>query len=701
MDVFESCQSINDALNRGDEQAARDRLIQLLDFHQTNKLQQSSLVNHLIRQTGLYPYIDLGSSDWTDRFAFESFKANIGTDRPITLHREQSYLLSRLLNGDNLAISAPTSFGKSFVIDSFIAIRRPKLVVIIVPTIALTDEVRRRLQKKFSAEYRIITTADIDLAEKNILVFPQERALSYISRLKQIDILVVDEFYKASAKFDRVRSPTLLRVMLKLSSIAKQRYFLAPNVSSLNASPFTQGMEFLELNFNTVFLKKTELYREIGRDEAKKDAALLKVLQEAKSKSLIYAGTYSGIDSIASLLIDKLQPVENPLLNSFADWLSKNYSSKWQLTNLVRRGVGIHTGQLHRSLSQIQVRLFEEDSCLENIISTSSIIEGVNTCAKNVIIWKSKKGSSKLDDFTYKNIIGRGGRMFKHFVGNIFILDAPPNSIDTELELEAPDSLYGEIDEIKFKDSMSPEQMARVIAYKEEMGELLGKDAYSKAISENLFQTSDSSLIKNIAISMRKNPAEWNGLAYLNSENPDDWDRMLYKIINLQPGGWEIQHRKFVAFVKILSGNWRRSVVSLIGELDNHDIGLNEFFKLERNATNKLAALVSDVNAMQKLIFQDPALDVSQFAARLSHAFMPPAVYGLEEYGLPRMISKKIHDAGVMDFSDLDLSLHNAVNILQSISLREVIRRVPQLQEFDRYLLNYFYEGIQLASDHS
>lgn len=701
MDVFDSCQIINDALNRGEDQVARDQLIQLLDFHQTNQLQQSSLVNHLIRQTGLYPYIELESTDWTDRFVFESFKANIGTDRPITLHREQSHLLNRLLNGESLAISAPTSFGKSFVIDSFIAIRRPNVVVIIVPTIALTDEVRRRLQKKFSSEYKIITTSDVDLAEKNILVFPQERALSYISRLKQIDMLVVDEFYKASAKFDPQRSPALLRVMLKLSSIAKQRYFLAPNISRLNASPFTQGMEFLELNFNTVFLRKTEMYKEIGGDERKKSAALLKVLGEVKSKSLIYAGTYPSIDSIANLLIDKLQPVENPLLNSFGDWLSKNYSSNWQLTNLIRRGVGIHTGQLHRSLSQIQVRLFEEDACLENIISTSSIIEGVNTCAKNVIIWKSKKGNTKLDDFTYKNIIGRGGRMFKHFVGNIFILDTPPSSIDTELDLKAPDSLYGEIDEITFKDSMSPEQMARVIAYKEEMGNLLGKDAYSKAMSENVFQTSDSALIKSIAISMRQTPGEWNGLAYLNSENPDDWDRMLYKLINLQPAGWEIEFRKFVAFVKVLSGNWQRSVVSLLAELDTHDIGLNQFFKLERSATNKLAALVSDVNAMHKLVFKDQSMDVSPFAAKLSHAFMPPAVYGLEEYGLPRMISKKIQDAGVVDFFDPDLSLHSAVNRLRSISLRGIIRRVPQLQDFDLYLLNYFYEGIQVARDRS
>jgi hypothetical protein len=697
MDIFAQSQLINEALSHGNDQVARDQLILLLDFHQENQLQQSPLVNHLVRQTGLYPYLDTETSGWSDRFVYESFKADIGTGTAITLHREQSLLLNRLLNGESLAISAPTSFGKSFVIDSFIAIRKPINVVIIVPTVALTDEVRRRLQRKFSAEYKIITTSDIDLAEKNILIFPQERALSYINKLKQIDMLIVDEFYKASSKFDKERSPSLLRVMLKLSAIAKQRYFLAPNISQLNSSPFTQGMIFMEMNFNTVFLKKNELYREIKGDEAKKSAALLEILKTANSKSLIYAGTYSSISSIANFLIEKLSPVEHPLLESFADWLSINYSNNWNLTSLIRRGVGIHNGQLHRSLSQIQIRLFEENSCLENIISTSSIIEGVNTCAKNVIIWKSKKGTSNLDDFTYKNIIGRGGRMFKHFVGNIFILDTPPSSVETELNLVAPDSLYGEIDEVTFKDSMSPEQIARVIAYKEEMVTLLGDKVYSKAIADNVFQTSDSALIKTIAHSMRNTPTEWNGLAYMNSDNPDDWDRFLYKFINLLPGAWETQYSKFVAFVKILSKNWTSSVLELLAELDTHDIGLTDFFKLERNATTKLASLICDVNTMQRLILKEEAVDISSFAAKLSHAFMPPAVYGLEEYGLPRMVCRKIHDAGLINFTDQDLTLHKAIDQLRDVSLRGVLRRVPALHEFDRYLLNHFFEGIKLA----
>lgn len=115
---------------------------------------------------------------------------------------------------------------------------------------------------------------------------------------------------------------------------------------------------------------------------------------------------------------------------------------------MVLRGTGIHNGQLHRSLSQIQIKLFEEPDALQTIISTSSIIEGVNTSAQNVILWSnlSGKGRARITDFTYKNIIGRGGRMLRHFVGKIYILEEPPKETDNSLNLEIPDELVSDLE---------------------------------------------------------------------------------------------------------------------------------------------------------------------------------------------------------------------------------------------------------------
>ena len=163
------------------------------------------------------------------------------------MHREQSLLLKKLLENKNIAVSAPTSFGKSFVIDAFIQHKQPKNVVLIVPTIALMDETRRRLYKKFSDKYKIITTTDVELAEYNILIFPQERAINYINHLKEIDLLVVDEFYKASSLFESTdRSSILLKAIIKLGKIAKQKYYLAPNITKISENSFTKDMVFDE-----------------------------------------------------------------------------------------------------------------------------------------------------------------------------------------------------------------------------------------------------------------------------------------------------------------------------------------------------------------------------------------------------------------------------------------------------------------------
>ena len=84
------------------------------------------------------------------------------------------------------------------------------------------------------------------------------------------------------------------------------------------------------------------------------------------------------------------------------------------------------------------------------------------------------------------------------------------------------------------------------------------------------------------------------------------------------------------------------------------------FFKLERNVTFNLSSLVGDLNKLQKVILQR-GYDISSFKNRLSSAFLPPVVYTLEEYGLPRMISRKIQDSGIINFEDYDLNLKTAI----------------------------------------
>lgn len=130
------------------------------------------------------------------------------------------------------------------------------------------------------------------------------------------------------------------------------------------------------------------------------------------------------------------------------------------------------------------------------------------------------------------------------------------------------------------------------------------------------------------------------GFAQLNSDDPERWNHILYHIIKLKRGAWDGPFTDIVSGTKIISQNWTVDLPVILNRLDRIGIGIDKFFKIERTITFKLASLVSDTNELYKSII-DPETDISRFVDRLNHAFLPKAVYNLEEFGLPRMVSKK------------------------------------------------------------
>jgi len=692
MNVFETCHEINNLLTARNELAARNLLIRLLADLEQAGTPYPQVVNHMIRETGLFPYLQLDGASWDIKYVHQAFEVDVGR-RVATLHREQSSVLAKLLDGTSIAVSAPTSFGKSFIIDAFIAAKKPDTVVIIVPTIALMDETRRRIFKKFSKDYTVITAPDTALGAKNILIFPQERAFGYLDRLDKIDLLVVDEFYKASQKHDKERAPSLIKAILKLSKKSTQRYYLAPNIKKLGDNAFTKDMDFIELlDFNTVYLEINDHYTAISGDEKKKGEKLIELISAGDQKALIYAGTYADVKRVSDLVIDHMPKVDNPYTKPFAQWLRDNYKPDWILADLADRGVGVHNGRMHRCISQLQVKLFEYDNGFSNIVSTSSIIEGVNTSAENVILWRSKIGKNNLKDFTYKNIIGRGGRMFKYFVGNIHLLDAPPASEDSQLEIEFPEEILGTLDEADDAEQLTDRQVEKIIEYKVQMSSIVGEENFARIKRENLLHDSDADFLLRLATDMRDSPEDWKGFAFLNSSASSNWESTLYKVLKLKPNGWDAPWSNVVTVTKAIANNWKQDLSQIIRSLEDSGIDIEEFFKLERAVTFKLSALLSDTNELHKLII-NPSVDVSGFVGRMSRAFLPSAVYHLEEYGLPRMISKKIHRAGLINFEDPDVDLLVALERFKELGQQRILA-AQSLSRFDRYVVKFFFDGI-------
>lgn len=93
MEIFEACRKVNDFLTQDNESEARNELIKLLDYHEKQDIPYSELVNHLIKETGLYPYLDIETANWKDKYVYDIFKVDTGESEMLTLHREQAILL--------------------------------------------------------------------------------------------------------------------------------------------------------------------------------------------------------------------------------------------------------------------------------------------------------------------------------------------------------------------------------------------------------------------------------------------------------------------------------------------------------------------------------------------------------------------------------------------------------------------------------
>lgn len=691
-EIFEECAQINALIENNNKAEARSMVINLLDKLRRDGNGYTPLINHVIREVGLFPYIDPKTALWEDQVVVEAFKANVGDEAPVTLHSAQSHVLKRLLLGENIAISAPTSFGKSFIVDAFISIRQPENVVMIVPTIALTDETRRRIEHKFSHKYKIITTTDATIAERNIFIFPQERSFAYLDKLEKIDMLIVDEFYKASSMFDDDRSSSLLSAIIELGRISRQKYYLAPNIHKIADNVFTQGMQFMRLtDFKTVITKAVKIYKKRRNDENVdefKKNYLVNILQNNTSKTLVYAGSYNNINKVSTILADNLPYKETSLLRDFNDWVKVNYGDSFSLCQLSERGIGIHNGKMHRSLSQIQVKLFEYTEGLDTIISTSSIIEGVNTQAEQVIVWSNKNGLHKFDYFTYRNIIGRAGRMFKYFVGKVYLLEEPPIQENTTLTIDFPDEVAESLNSEDPGIEINQKQNNHIKEYEEFMMNALGAENFRQIRKLSIFKSCDSRILKSLIEKLKANPNWPRGYAALAATNTYNWREPVLDVVSLL--GDNMARLIKIAIWK-MPDNWIRSIAEVYSELS--DISYEDLFSAERYLSYNLCSTLSVINILKKS-FDPTSPDISLFIGRAANAFLPKLVYQLEEYGLPRMISRKIQDSGLINLEDDSVEISEIIKQFNNIGREKIIQGLNNLLPFDKFIINYFYDGI-------
>jgi hypothetical protein len=390
----------------------------------------------LARATGLWNYIDRDHANTSDILVAESVTAPELDG--ITLHREQIEALNVLQSGRNLILSAPTSFGKSILIDALLSTGRYGRVAIVLPTIALMDEFRRRILGRFAEEFQLVMHAS-DKVESDRVIFlgTQERLINR-GDLGFLDLTVVDEFYKLDPTRMDDRSLTLNAAVYRLLGRSKQFFFLGPNIDRVRFAEGTKWrFEFLQTRYSTVAVDTFDLSG-VGDKEGR---LIEEVARQENWPALVFISSPDKANKLADAI--SLEHKFNADGQQFRDWLRENVGPNSLLAQAVAAGVGIHHGRIPRAIASQLVRLFNQKS-LPILICTSTLIEGVNTAARSVLIYDKQIDRADYDFFTFSNIRGRAGRLGQHHVGQVYLFNEPP--AQEVMEVEPP--LFADFDEV-------------------------------------------------------------------------------------------------------------------------------------------------------------------------------------------------------------------------------------------------------------
>lgn len=407
-------------------------------------------------------------------------ESSLYTDEKNKLHRFQKEIIQLFKPGETnrFFLSASTSFGKTHLTYEIIKKMKYDNVILIFPTVALLTENLSRLKEKESYSYfneqgyMIHTLSDGAevYAERNIFIFTPERYLSFldknVNKIKT-DFVFVDEVYKIDNEYmdndlDEIKEHDRdlayrMAIYYVLQDQQVDLMLAGPYISFYDpVSPEynpsfdlflsyykitlinRNNYEIVNKSYAVVKTKKAQQIDGIDFDfvENKKNdtskGGRLKVIltgivrQKASSerKTIVYCNTKVSVEKYAKDIASwgLLSRPDDEYFSLFISHLERIYHADWCVTNALKAGVGIHHGVVPKYIQKEIVRLFNTDNGLAVLVCTTTITEGVNTSAKNLITLSDRKGIKPLKAFDAKNIAGRAGRFMEHFQGSVITI---------------------------------------------------------------------------------------------------------------------------------------------------------------------------------------------------------------------------------------------------------------------------------------
>lgn len=632
----------------------------------------------LLLKAGFYPYIQkenlIKELPFFERLEQESYSSD---NQSLYYHKMQKQIYDILLKKKtNLLVSAPTSFGKSFLIEEIVASKQYKNILIIQPTLALLNETRQKLQK-YSDSYNIIvrTTQKADLEGYNLFLLTAERVLEY-DDMPKIDFFVLDEFYKISNAFEDDRRDILnVAVFEVLHSHKPQFYFIGPYIEKVSQEFLDKyKAKFLYINYSlvdvdTFLLEKPQ--KAPGHEKDKIYAKVASALNAIKDKeqTIFYCSspdmTFKVAQAIYDILQSKLSQVNLPLV----EWIRKNISQNWLFNILLNNGIGVHNASLPKHITNSIISYFNSGK-LRFLVCTSTIIEGVNTSAKNVVIINPKKSRNELTMFDYKNIKGRAGRLMRHYIGNFYSFKEEPNDViadvdipfidqvqpfSTDIMIHMPDELIKDKTTEDFQFIQSLPMYNRLVYKKNGLSVRAQHEIYIRLKKEfDLISCRRLMYWKNTLFPTREE------LTYI-------FDRCWEHLgpTSKDHGIWNANH--LVRCILSYRGwqSFHALKLSLQNRTSTEDMAIRDAFMIINFWFQyKVPKWLTTFNEIQKIVAQEAgeeAANYSTFASMIEQDFLSNSSSVLLEYGIPASAINKIQH-----FLPENITEHEIINWLRT-----------------------------------
>ena len=407
---------------------------------------------------GLYPvskfieqhYIDDSKrnffTEWNDAFTEQYVSGEV-------CRSEQQNSLVHFFESkkdDTVSVIAPTSYGKSELILSAVKEYAGKKICVLTSTKALLIQTKKRIQQISKGIFpKIVVHPEMYNPNDSscLAVLTQERLLRIFKKDPQLsfDCIIVDEAHEMLE--DDSRSRTLANVII----VAQKRN---PEVAFKFLTPFLADSTNLKARYTTYDIEgfkvseyiKTEKYflydlrnhtglklydqflnkylpisdnRNLGFEE---DV----VKAYSAGKNIIYLNKPTDIEKFALALADVLPEVDSELIQTACDNISEYLQPQYNLLTCLRKGIIYHHGSVPDAIRIYIEDLYKKDDAVRYVITSSTLLSGVNLPAERMFILDNKRGRSNLSHDSFKNLVGRVCRfseIFNDETGNLYRLE--------------------------------------------------------------------------------------------------------------------------------------------------------------------------------------------------------------------------------------------------------------------------------------